>query len=602
MEVSTGSRSVAAWRLSAALAGLAVVAATRALTLPRSLWELDEILFARGVESFEPLAHRPHPPGYPLLVALGKLFALAFRDPFPSLVALSFVSCLVGYWALVVAFRRIGGDDRVAVAAALLFHLSPVMLVQGPLPMSDPAALMFAALALAAAAGLASPAEDSSAWTAVGLGVFASAAVGCRPQFALVVLPMLAVALWQIPGWRRRFLVVAAFAVVSLGWFVPLVAATGGWDGFVAYQMKQAGSVAKNDMDASRAGLSWVRLASRFIAHPWGPHWLALPVLALAAAGAADLIRRRRTLALPLAVMAAAQIAVCLLIMDPGDGPRYALPAVLAAAFAAAAGGAALARVAGRPAVVWAVVGIVFAAGAFYAWPVLAVRSSTVSPALQAVRWAERHLPRRAVVLVGDEMAPYSTFLLRDFDIAFVEDGLRRTARWPRTPVYLLAEGESGWKGAVTFRWPDGDAYRRLTRNHYRVVSWSPIPPDRRFQAVRGVHGWEPSFREARWRWLEPEAAVLFFPRGAGAAGVTLSLDPAAPIPENTVAVSVNGAPAGTVEIHRGDTRTVELTLPAGPAEIAFRSARSFVPAEAGIGTDTRRLSVQLLSVERFVR
>src|SRR5215218_10125840 len=111
-----------AWRLpvsAAALAGFALVAVVRALTLPKSLWELDEFLFARGIVHFDPLAHQPHPPGYPLLVGLGKLFNFVFHDPFASLVALSFVSSLVGYGALVAAFRRIAGSregERVAVA------------------------------------------------------------------------------------------------------------------------------------------------------------------------------------------------------------------------------------------------------------------------------------------------------------------------------------------------------------------------------------------------------------------------------------------------------------------------------------------------------
>ncbi|MFY9823674.1 MAG: hypothetical protein WAM82_19995, partial [Thermoanaerobaculia bacterium] len=141
-----------------ALAGFVLVAAVRALTLPRSLWEMDEFLFSGAIGRFAPLRHRPHPPGYPLTVGLGKLFALVFHNHFVSLVALAVVSSLVGYWALVVAFRRIAGGagepgaERVAVAGALLFQLSPVMLVQGTLPMSDPPALMFLALALAAAA------------------------------------------------------------------------------------------------------------------------------------------------------------------------------------------------------------------------------------------------------------------------------------------------------------------------------------------------------------------------------------------------------------------------------------------------------------------
>jgi len=70
------------------------VAAARLLTLPHSVWEGDEILFMKGIEHFDPLHHQPHPPGYPLLIGLGKLLNLLFHDPFASLVALSVLAKL----------------------------------------------------------------------------------------------------------------------------------------------------------------------------------------------------------------------------------------------------------------------------------------------------------------------------------------------------------------------------------------------------------------------------------------------------------------------------------------------------------------------------
>ncbi|HSU83338.1 MAG TPA: glycosyltransferase family 39 protein [Thermoanaerobaculia bacterium] len=584
----------------AALAGFALVLLVRALTLPRSLWEMDEVLFARAVERFDPLSHRPHPPGYPLVVGLSKLLNLIFHDPFTSLVCLSLISSLVGYWAMVAAFRRIaGGPDagRIAVAGALLFQLSPAMLVQGPLPMSDPPALMFLALALAAGAILR---DGGGLWSALGLGTAASAAIGCRPQLALVVLPVLAVALWQTPGWRRRGEVVAAFTLVSLLWFVPLLLATRGVHGFLVYQSKQVSYVAAHDAAASRRGCPPHLLRKRFVTHPWGRKATAIPVLALAVAGIGDLARRRRTAALPLGVLTAGQIAVCLLIMDPADAVRYALPSVLGVAFAAAVGAQALARLARVPPAAWLAPALVAAAAIVYAWPVLAVRSRTISPPVSAIRWAERHVPPKSVVLVGDDMAPHADYLLKGFDLQTIEEGFHHAARRPGAQAWLLAEGESRWPGAVTFRWPASDAYHKLTRDHYRVVSLSPIPLDHRFQSVRGVYGWEPALLDARWRWLSDDAILRIFPRKAiGAVVLRLALDASAPFPSNTVTVSVNGSPGKTVEIARGAGQAVEVPVPTNqPIEIAVRSARAWVPG----GGDPRRLAVQLLAVERIAR
>ncbi len=586
----------------AALAGFVAVVLVRALTLPRSLWEMDEVLFARAIERFDPLSHRPHPPGYPLLVGLGKAFNLVFHDPFASLVALSFVSSLVGFVALVAAFRRIAGEgsERVAVAGALLFHLSPAMLVQAPLPMSDPPALMFIALALWAAAVLA---QEGSVLAAIGLGAAASAAIGCRPQLALAVLPMLAVALWQAPSWRRRAEALAAFTVVSLLWFIPLVVATGGPRGLLEHEIKQMRYVGAHDARTSRRGCSPSRVFKRFVSHPWGRRKLAGPVLLLAFAGVARLGWLRRSAALPLGVLSAVQLAVCLKVMDPADAARYALPWVLGVAFAAAAGCEALARLIRRPAAAWVPVAAILAVSFLCALPVLKIRSTSVAPPVRAVNWVKRNLPAKTMILVDEEMAPHASYLLSKFDLSLVDDGLRRAAKRPKAPVYLLAEGESRWKGAMNFRWPSSDAYRRLTRNHYRVVSLSPVPPNYRFQVVRGVYRWEPTIRDARWRWMDADAAILLFPKGIRAIAVTLGLDASAPLPSNSVTVSVNGAPAAALEIPRGASRRIELPrLACGPCEIGFRSARSFVPAAAESAPEARRLAVQLLAVERIAR
>jgi hypothetical protein len=609
MTLSTDSplrRTILSRTTLAALAGFALVLLVRLLTLPRSLWEMDEVLFARAVERFDPLSHRPHPPGYPVVVGLGKLLNLVFHDPFTSLVVLSLISSLVGYWALVAAFRRIAGGadaERVAVAGALLFQLSPAMLVQGPLPMSDPPALMFLALALAAGALLR---DGGGTWSALALGVAASAAIGCRPQLALVVLPMLAVALWQTPGWRRRGEVVAAFTLVSLLWFVPLVVATRGITGFLVYQSKQAAYVAGHDATLSRGGSPILSVAKRFVTHPWGRKEMAFPVLALAALGSVALSRQRRSAALPLAVLTAFQLAVCLLIMDPADAVRYALPSMLGIACAAAVGTQALARLVRAPAaarlVPVLVTLLIVAASIAYAWPVLAVRSRTLSPTISAVRWARRNVPPKSVILAGEDVAPQADLLLKaGYDLKRIEDGFHHAACRPEAQAWIFAEGESRWPGAVTFRWPDSDPYHKLTRDHYRVISLSPVSLDHRFKSVRGVYGWEPTLLDARWRWLDADAAIRIFPhKWVRAAVVKLGLDRSAPFPANTVTLSIDGVPGKTVEIARGTWQRVELPLPAHRmVEIGIRSAHSFVTTKDGA---PRRAAVQLLAVERIAR
>lgn len=598
----------------AALLGFAAVAAARLLTLPQSLWEWDEILFVRGILAFDPVHHSPHPPGYPLLIGLGKLVNTVMGDPFASLVALNVLGSLVSYAALVSAFRRfalppgeaspdaIAAAERAAVAGALLFHFSASMLVYGPLALSDGPSFMFLSLALAAAARL----PESGSWRpALALGVFASAAIGCRPQLCLSVLPMTTAALVLAPSRRRIAAVIgaiAAFTVVSLLWFVPLVSAVGGLSDLVALLSKQAGLVTAYDTDLPRASRSAFQVAMRFVAHPWGDRWTSLPVLALAALGSAVLARRRRFL--PLAVLTAIELTFCLLILNPDDGVRYALPAQLGIAFAAGVGCEALARRARVPAAAHGAAALIAAGCVVFAWPLLLARTTTESPPAQAARWIRESVSAGTPVLVDKELAAHASYLIPRRTRYPVEEGLQRHPGRRGTLALLYGDGKSGWEGALTFQWPESDAYGKLTRGLYRVVTVSPVPATRRYQVVRGVHDYEPTARQRGWRWLEPDAAIRIFPHGNEIVALTLGLSELAPWPAVQVEVEVDGAPGAAVKIRRGEKRRLVLPLPAADAvEISFRSGSFFVPAEAGLNAaDKRRLAVQLLDVEQLGR
>lgn len=593
---------------AAALLGFVAVAAARLLTLPRSVWELDETLFMSGVLDFEPLRHHPHPPGYPLLIGLGKLFALVFDDPFRSLVALSVVASLVGYAALVSAFRRLGGApgspeaERIGVAGALLFHLSPTMLVYGPLPLSDAPALMFLALFLAAAARL-----PGSALVSIATGAFASGAIGCRPQLALSVLPALAVALWLAGSWRRRGVLLAAFTAACLAWFVPLVVEVGGLDGLVRFLTKQAGAVTTWDTAIPRAGQSPAAIAARFVAHPWGQKWTAGPVLALALVGAAALAlprtrgKTRWKVLLPLVVLTAVELGFSLGVMNPRDAVRYALPSLIGVAFVAACGAEMLARRARMPAASWVATAALCAGFAVYAWPILEPRSRSLSPPVQAAETALRELPADTVLLVEKDYAAHAAWLLPRFTRFSYEEGMRLFAARPETPVWIF--GETILPGARTFLWPASDTYGKLTRALYRTTSLSPVPPEQRYDAIRGVLAYEPRSGGAGFRWLEDEAVIRVFPRHAGTVALTLGLPEVIPGRQVPVRITIGGRTAAYVVVPRGEKRRVVLTLPGSvergeTVDISLRSASSFVPVEAGIGGDPRRLAIQLHGVE----
>src|SRR5438093_9362603 len=98
--------------------GAMVVLISRLATLPKTFWEGDELLFSAAITKFDPWSSRPHPPGYPLYVGLGK-FAALFTDPFHALVALSVIASVIGFVALAITFRESLQDRDLAVCGAL---------------------------------------------------------------------------------------------------------------------------------------------------------------------------------------------------------------------------------------------------------------------------------------------------------------------------------------------------------------------------------------------------------------------------------------------------------------------------------------------------
>src|SRR5438132_823904 len=314
--------------------GAAIVLASRILTAPRTPWENDEFLFAEGVRRFDPSSYHPHPPGYPLYIFIGKICNGIVHDPWHALVIVSVIAAPIGFIALARAFRRWIVDPDLAVAGALLFYFSASMLVHGTLALSDGVSIAFLALALLAISHLGDAEHERGA---MAVGLWSSAAIGCRPQLLIPMIPMLVVAFAQMRTNRQRVASVVTFGFVSAMWFLPLMDAAGGWGKLMVYEGKQAEYFAAHDAAMSRGAKSSLEIATRFILHPWGSKSIALPLTLVVLMGIPAVARRWRLL-LPLIVFTLAQIVFEIGWMDPADGAGYSLPAMILVALIAACG------------------------------------------------------------------------------------------------------------------------------------------------------------------------------------------------------------------------------------------------------------------------
>ncbi|HYM62192.1 MAG TPA: glycosyltransferase family 39 protein [Thermoanaerobaculia bacterium] len=596
--------------------GAAIVLAARLMTMPRTFWENDEFLFAEAVRNFDPSRYHPHPPGFPLYVLIGKFFNSFFGDPFLSLMVVSLLASVIGFVALARAFRLYLGDPDLAVAGALLFQLSCAMLVQAPLPMSDGPSIMFLALAFLAMARLDAVEEGAGGdhqRDALLTGLWCSAAIGVRPQLAIPLLPVFVLALWRMRrsagAGKQRVAAVATFGFVSLMWFLPLMDAAGGFEKVIAYERKQAQYFATHDAAMSRGAIPFREIATRFLIHPWGSKYITIPLLLCIALGIWAIWRKRALVLrsrdgkvniLPIALFTAIYLIFELGAMDPSDGARYSLPAMMFVALVAACGFGVIQASARSSWVPWIAAAFFAGISLWYVDPIVAERTKRPSPVAMAAEYAKAHFAPGTVILYELSLRPHAEYLMSRFPMMPIEKGLVQYYDQPSVPLVLFGDGGSMVPEAKVFSWKWSDAYGKLTRNHYRRVTLDPIRPEERYLPVSGVYALERTIDGEEWRWLAPDATIRMPHQHRGKVTLSFGLSHDAPYDRNAVDVFVNGATAGRGVATRPKPSSLEVALPDVPdVEIRMRSERSFTPAKVLGNRDPRLLAAQLVGVEQ---
>lgn len=322
------------------LAALAIVfLAAHLPSLPPSLEDLDSVNFALGVRQFDVAQHQPHPPGYPVYIALARISTGALHAagiPAAASRGLAIWSALAGALTILLVagfFRALDRSDSGAraVLSAVLLACAPLFWFSALRPLSDMVGLAAAFAALVPIAGAITTESGSRAARLLMLGAFvAGVAIGVRSQTFLLTLPLLAVTLARprsgIPP-RPRLLALAAFAAGILLWALPLIAVSGGPGAY----LKALGSQGAEDF--SGVVMVWThrnaRVAVYALLHtfvlPWRSIVLAAIVLALAAMGSLVLLWRSPR-AFVLLAAAFGPYAVFHLLFQETATVRYALP------------------------------------------------------------------------------------------------------------------------------------------------------------------------------------------------------------------------------------------------------------------------------------
>ncbi len=379
---AAGPLRLSGWR-APAIAAAVFLAAHLAFLAP-TLDDIDAVNFAFGVRAFDPAQHHPHPPGYPVYIALGKLSTPLVRavrpaDPLAPIrrddaaLALALWSalcgavCLLACYAVFLQLEAL--DPRAsdpgkstgppaAAWAAILSAVAPLAWFTSSRPMSDvpglAATLVAQALLLDAwrreerTRGVSGGAVSLRAYALPVGALAAGLALGVRSQVLWLTLPLLVaavVARGRRLGVRAMVPGVLAYGAGIVAWAIPMMVATGDWR---RYLNALGGQGAE---DFSGVDMLWTHFGPRRLTVglwqtfvlPWSSLPLAVVVVMAGLAGVAVMWRRARV---PLALVAllAGPYAIFHTLFHETVTTRYALPLVPFVCYLATRGLAAAGR------------------------------------------------------------------------------------------------------------------------------------------------------------------------------------------------------------------------------------------------------------------
>lgn len=210
-------------------------------TLTRSRWldDWDSIGFALALDNFDLGKHQPHPPGFPIYVAAGKLIHLLIRDHAAALTLVSAVSGAAVASMFYTLLRR-HLVWSVALFGAVTVALSPLFWLQAELALTDMFGMVFL-LSFMLVEGASTRTRYGDTLRLAVSGVIAGLSLGARPHVTLLIIAYWAIdALFSRTIKGMHFLTAAvSFAVGVAAWLIPTSWATGGLQEYLSACLSQ---------------------------------------------------------------------------------------------------------------------------------------------------------------------------------------------------------------------------------------------------------------------------------------------------------------------------------------------------------------------------
>ncbi|HEX3580285.1 MAG TPA: hypothetical protein VH087_00885 [Thermoanaerobaculia bacterium] len=565
-----------------------VCAASRFLAMSRTLWDWDETLFCLGMRSYDVGLHHPHPPGFPVFIAIARIVRLVVHDDFRSLQAVNLISAVLLFPAMFLLARELRLRFETATIAATLCAFLPNVWFFGGTAFSDVPSIV---LVIAAVAMLIRGCRDAEAYL-IGT-VLLALAMGIRPQNLLVGLwPGLVATYYRWKqNWRDVVWAAVIGIVISAVAYSSAMIATGSYERYAGAIRAHADYIKRIDSWRSPERPALWRLFDRFFIKQYQSPVLSVVMSLFVLVSAIGAIRSRDR-RIGMIVLAFTPVALSAwLMLDRFSINRFSIGYCPMFAILAADG---IDRItARRRDLEWITGGVLILLFAIFTWPALTVVRNTDSPPYAAVRAAREHLdPARDQLYVGFAMSPFVEYLDSAVPWTKVLDERALPLSQPTKRAWLLTEVDMTKPSGFVFT-RGHDQLWHITRRHYFDVALEPFTA-----AAQFVSGWYPAERNGQEenRWMGRHSTTIL-PGRSGDTVLRLVYDiPDELVPQHpTITVKLNGViidQSQVTEAHLSRDFHVEPAPHDAPNTLELATDRTLDPSAQHLRDDPRELGV----------
>jgi hypothetical protein len=465
-----------------------VCAATRFLAISRSLWDWDEALFCLGMRSYDITVHHPHPPGFPVYIALGRIVRTLIPSDFRALQAVNLIAAMLVFPAIFFLARELRLPFVTSMIAGALCAFFPNVWFFGGGAFSDVPSLV---LVVFAVAFLFRGCRDANAYL-IGAALLALAA-GIRPQNFLIGLAPGLLATWYRAraDWRDVAFAALVGAITVTVAFGGAIAATGGPQPYFAAAKEHGQYITRIDSFRSPTRPPLWRLFDRFFIKQYESLALGFITSIFVAVSIAGAIASRDRGVGWLALSFGPFAVLAWMMLDRYSINRFSIGYCPLFAILAADG---IRRLTRRWPRVEAIAGATLI-GSFLVWtlPALAIVRNTVAPSVLAVE-AVKHLdPRVDELFVARDMDPFFQYLLPNYPHVHVLDKRAMPLSSDGRRQWVLAEGGEEDRVGWVFHRERGHLWN-VARRHYFDAGVMPVHTPPQF-----VAGWYPPVRDGEF-------------------------------------------------------------------------------------------------------